>query len=292
MAHFPSSPSPRPVERPDISPTREQSHPTQRATRTLTAQPKPSPRIVPRIQLSPRVDAVRVEVVTTVATTTPHIASPAPRPEKTPRARAEKGDRSPEKKSRKHTRHKTHDLALPSAPTLKAHRSRHSAGDKEGREVKPELKDESPRLKPQAPMMATQPAGHSPRTPKGLGQSASAKTSPRFVVSRSPQSSPKTPRLMIGKKQPPSSPISQSQTDLLGDRPVQPGQSTPVKPPSVQQRRAFFERLAQSANQPPPVRNATVPLTRSATAQSRSGKLSRVTESTGLPEIGSTKPHS
>jgi hypothetical protein len=291
MAYIPASPSPRPVERTDINP--QQSAPIPRAKRTLSAQPQPSPRLVPRIQLSPRMDATRVETVTTVMTTTPHNAPPAPSPEETPRAEPEKGDSSPGKKSKKHSRHKTHDLVLP-APTLKAHRSRRSAGDKERHEVKPELKDSSPRLlKPQAPTTASQPAEHSPRTPKRLVQSASAKTSPRFTISPSPRNSPKgSPRFVIGLKQHPSSPTSRSQTDLPGDRPVQLGHSTPEKPANVQQRRAFFEGLAQSANRLPPVHDAAVPLTRSATAHSGSGKVSKLTESAGLPKVRSTRPHS
>ena len=280
MTYFRASQSSGPINPIGVNPPREQSSPPVR--RTLGAQPTPR-RLVLKIELG----ETKVEVVP-VATTAPqqetNIAQIAPLPAETLRAEAEKGERSPRKKPRKHSRQKTHDSALPSIPKRKANSPRHLAANKKRREVEPALKDSSPRLKPQAPTTASQAARHSPRTPKGLVQSASTKTSPRFVVS--PRNSPKaSPRLTIGVKQPPSTPIPESKTGQTSDRPVQSGQPTPEKPPSVQERKAFFEGLAaQTAD-------ATVPLTRSATTQAGSRTLPKL-EGAGFPGMRSTKPHS
>jgi hypothetical protein len=292
MTHFPPLQSPRPVERSDVNPIQRESSPTQRAKRTLSAQPKPSPRLVPRIQLTPRTDATKVEVASSLASTSPHeepiTARLTLRSGVTPRAEAEKCESSPQKKSKKHTRNNTYDTPV-QLPALKAPRTRRSAGDKERRELKPELKKTSPRLlKPRAPTTMSQPVDYSPRTPKDLGQSGSATSSPRFVVSQ--RGSPKSPRFVIGLKQQPSAPLSASKADQPREGPSQLGQSTPEKSTNVQQRKAFFEGLTQSANQLPPARNAANPLVRSATAQSGSGRVSKLVQSAGHTKMRSTKP--
>jgi hypothetical protein len=121
--------------------------------------------------------------------------------------------------------------------------------------------------------------------------SKSAKTSPRFVVT--PRRSPKTsPRFLIGAKPPASSTaIPAIPPNSPSEKPA-PGliQSIPDRQSNVQRQRAFFEGLAQSDHHKSPVRSSPAPLIRSATAQSGSKAMARLTQSVGLPEKRSTKP--
>jgi hypothetical protein len=258
MAYLPPATSAKPIQHAGTdSPP---ASPSPRAKRTLSAQPAPKPRIVPKIQLSPRIAATKVEA-TSSAPNSPQqqaiIDRLTPRVVGNPPTGVAKGEDTPRKKSKKHTRQSTFDSAtLHSAPTSRKHRSGRSTDDKQTLGEK---------LEPTA--------------------SKSARTSPRFVVT--PRRSPKTsPRFVIGAKQPVSSPsLPAIPPGSPSEKPAPaPIQFTPDKPSNVQRQRAFFEGLAESDHHKPPA------LKRTATAQSRSAVISKLTQSAGLPEKRATKP--